>query len=210
MMRFTTKRIVGKLFHNMICEYCKREFKPKYKKYRQSKYCSIDCYKADWHNAHAEKFEKIAAQKEERQRQAEEAKARKKLLRRMLKALNKREKQMAMTKECEVCGNMFVAKHVTQKYCCDICRHKHDNRAKEKRIYQNGKPDLSISLTRLYMRDMGVCALCGKRIDFDCDSNSNDYPSIDHITPLSKGGLHTWDNVQLACRGCNSKKRDKI
>jgi 5-methylcytosine-specific restriction endonuclease McrA len=32
------------------------------------------------------------------------------------------------------------------------------------------------------------------------------YPTIDHIAPISKGGTHTWDNVGLACKRCNSLK----
>ena len=35
------------------------------------------------------------------------------------------------------------------------------------------------------------------------------YPSIDHVKPISKGGLHEWGNVQLAHFSCNSKKGDK-
>ena len=35
------------------------------------------------------------------------------------------------------------------------------------------------------------------------------YPTLDHIIPLSKGGSHTWDNVQLAHMGCNAGKCDK-
>lgn len=34
--------------------------------------------------------------------------------------------------------------------------------------------------------------------------------TIDHIIPLSKGGTHTYNNVQLAHYICNSKKSDKI
>lgn len=32
------------------------------------------------------------------------------------------------------------------------------------------------------------------------------YPTIDHIIPLSKGGLHSWNNIQLAHLSCNSSK----
>ena len=60
------------------------------------------------------------------------------------------------------------------------------------------------------MRDNGICQLCGKQIDFDWDSNSDYYPSIDHIKSIAKGGLHNWDNVQLACRKCNSIKSDSF
>ena len=36
------------------------------------------------------------------------------------------------------------------------------------------------------------------------------YPSIDHIYPVSKGGMHAWNNVQLAHRKCNTYKSDSI
>jgi 5-methylcytosine-specific restriction endonuclease McrA len=32
------------------------------------------------------------------------------------------------------------------------------------------------------------------------------YPSIDHIVPMSKGGDHVWNNVQVAHIICNSYK----
>ncbi|NET44579.1 MAG: HNH endonuclease [Okeania sp. SIO2B3] len=32
----------------------------------------------------------------------------------------------------------------------------------------------------------------------------------DHIYPFSKGGLTTWDNLQLLCISCNSKKSNKL
>ena len=31
---------------------------------------------------------------------------------------------------------------------------------------------------------------------------------IDHIVPLSKGGPHTWKNIQLVCKFCNIAKLD--
>ena len=130
----------------------------------------------------------------------------KKLKQRYYSAQNK----MNHIKYCAECGKPFMSTNIKKLCCSNKCSKRRDNRLNDKRIYRNGKPDLSISLTKLYMRDMGVCALCGKHINFDCDSNSNDYPSIDHIKPIAKGGLHSWDNVQLACRGCNSAKSDKF
>ena len=84
---------------------------------------------------------------------------------------------------------------------CDTPR-----KRREYRIRANGKPDFSINLQLLCERDHGICAICGKPVNMETDACNNEYGSIDHIIPLAKGGTHTWDNVQLAHRVCNSKK----
>ena len=38
----------------------------------------------------------------------------------------------------------------------------------------------------------------------------NNYPTIDHVIPLAKGGMHSWDNVRLAHHNCNSIKGDRL
>ena len=76
--------------------------------------------------------------------------------------------------------------------------------------------DNDITLEKLYNLADGVCALCGGICDYEdyifkgkYFIAGNKYPSIDHIVPLSKGGSHTWDNVQLAHKQCNSIKSNK-
>lgn len=34
--------------------------------------------------------------------------------------------------------------------------------------------------------------------------------TIDHVIPLSKGGLHVQENIVPACRSCNSTKKDRL
>ena len=46
----------------------------------------------------------------------------------------------------------------------------------------------------------GRCYWCGKRRK----------PTLDHVIPLSKGGLHVAENVVVSCLSCNSKKQAKI
>lgn len=48
-----------------------------------------------------------------------------------------------------------------------------------------------------------VCAHCGKK------SKVKAIFQIDHILPMSKGGLTKGDNLQLLCRTCNMRKSDK-
>lgn len=127
--------------------------------------------------------------------------------RRALQKVYDIEDRLNHERRCLNCGSWFISDH-NRRYCSERCLKQVENAKHDKRLWRNGKPDHSITLTKLYMRDGGICQICGRKIDFDCDSNSDFYPSIDHIRPLAKGGLHRWDNVQLACRICNSLKAD--
>ena len=125
-------------------------------------------------------------------------------------------------KRCLECGKEFKTYHNGNLFCGKKCRKRRNRRmwaiSKDERLRKNGKADYSITLDKLVKRDMGVCQLCGKPVDTedyqqDADGNfiaGNKYPSIDHILPISRGGVHTWDNVQLAHRYCNSLKQDQM
>ena len=116
---------------------------------------------------------------------------------------------------CIVCGT----KTINPKYCSKVCRKRAGNKQKEtnRRIkIMSQMVDKDITLESLYKRDRGLCHICGLACSWDdyiIDSNQKQcgewYPSIDHVVPLSKGGLHSWNNVKLAHRRCNSIKSDK-
>ena len=61
------------------------------------------------------------------------------------------------------------------------------------------------------------CAICGCSVDPDDVWVGEDgrkrfgrkYPTVDHIVALKNGGTDTMDNVQLACKRCNSSKGAK-
>lgn len=112
-------------------------------------------------------------------------------------------------KRCSYCGTWFFPRG-TRCYCSDQCASRADNQKRDSRLTRNGKADYSITLPRVYDRCGGICQMCGKQLTFNCDPNSDDYPSIDHIRPISKGGLHVWTNVQLLCRRCNTQKGAKF
>lgn len=57
-----------------------------------------------------------------------------------------------------------------------------------------------------------ICTSCGVKCLHPNKENYNqsNAATLDHIIPKSKGGSHTYDNVTLLCRSCNTIKSDKI
>jgi 5-methylcytosine-specific restriction endonuclease McrA len=84
-------------------------------------------------------------------------------------------------------------------------------RDKEIAIYYGNKYE-PINRRYVYMKHNYICTSCGvKCIHPNKDSyNQSNAATLDHIIPKSKGGSHTYDNVTLLCRSCNTKKSDKI
>jgi 5-methylcytosine-specific restriction endonuclease McrA len=62
----------------------------------------------------------------------------------------------------------------------------------------------------IYERDIWLCGLCSVPVDPECSWPDPMSPSLDHILPLSKGGTHTYENVQLAHLACNVSKGNRI
>lgn len=120
---------------------------------------------------------------------------------------------------CKECGDEFENNRI-KKYCSNICMEHYNNSTKKhtkrKRIIANGEVEI-ISLPRLVKRDNNICHLCGDKCDYNDkwkkDNGSTvygkNYPSVDHLIPVSKGGTETWDNVKLAHCYCNSVKSAK-
>jgi 5-methylcytosine-specific restriction endonuclease McrA len=83
-------------------------------------------------------------------------------------------------------------------------------RHKRRTLQSNGE---LIDLYELAERDQWQCKLCNKPISKDAKHYKGNPnlcgPSLDHIIPVSKGGSHTWSNVQLAHFMCNSLRGNK-
>lgn len=135
---------------------------------------------------------------------------------------------------CPCCGISFFSQYGSCVYCSEKCkrkakrerfREKNPEKYKErvKKHRNHGNRHISrakkygcdyeygITLAKVIAKDNNICQICGE----PCDRTSKEwgsagllYPSIDHIVPLSRGGSHTWDNVQLAHLICNSYKSD--
>lgn len=166
------------------------------------------CFKADIAEKKQREQKQKAKQKSELEQQRAEARERK---------AEARTKWVAeRIHACPVCGTMTT----NRKYCSTACSTKANNHRKElkrRAKLANALVDSDIEIHELFIRDNGVCHICGGQ----CDWNDKEirptgivcgdlYPSVDHVVPLAKGGLHKWNNVRLAHRICNSLKGDYI
>lgn len=75
-----------------------------------------------------------------------------------------------------------------------------ENRRRARKLAQFVAP---VDTPAIRDRDGGLCGICGQSVPVE-------QQSLDHIIPLSKGGTHEPNNVQLAHRACNSRKGAKL
>lgn len=121
---------------------------------------------------------------------------------------------------CPECGARFRSSNPHRLYCSESCRKRARWKRREKFLGSHGSHvrramrygveyDRSITLNKLIKRDGMTCYICGKTCTKDdrrWGTLGPDYPTIDHVNPLCKGGTHTWDNVRIACGECNDAK----
>lgn len=80
--------------------------------------------------------------------------------------------------------------------------------AKENRRIKEAVSELPYSFKYKIRQEFNnkLCPICNTIMGYQ---NNLSTPSIQHNKPLSKGGLHTIDNISVICRSCNASVRDK-
>ena len=73
-----------------------------------------------------------------------------------------------------------------------------------RRALRLGKAAKFIDRQEIFERDEGLCGICGESVD------RNENWELDHVIPLSRGGSHTFDNVQVSHRRCNRSKGTRL
>lgn len=132
----------------------------------------------------------------------------------------------AVEKSCEHCGGLFLV-WPPRRYCSEACQKRAANRRAAERGYKrpvteskrahrraaalrrkkaySGVPERILD-REIFERDGWLCGLCGDAVDSAVKHPDPLSPSLDHVVPLSRGGLHVRGNVQLAHLGCNLVK----
>ena len=88
-------------------------------------------------------------------------------------------------------------KRVKQKYKDTNKALHHNYQVKRKYPDAYEGTDISNSELKAWMQHNTVCVYCGSLAN-----------TIDHRVPLTKGGKHTFDNIQPTCWPCNNAKHN--
>lgn len=197
---FEVVRETRKDWFLLRCRECGHEFE---------RFVDLHC-KTECPECHRREVERRAAERMERE-------GKRALMQRLVNLL-------AYEHVCPECGVRFRSGNPKKLYCSTKCSNRAMWRRKSRRRGNQSthvarakrygvEYDRSITLNRLIERDGMTCYLCGKTCTKDDNrwgSFGPDYPTIDHVIPLSKGGTHTWDNVRVACGICNELKGDEV
>lgn len=130
-------------------------------------------------------------------------------------------------KICKLCGEIVYSKYVKLHPTCrkeyyEIKKaeykltesHKATKKAlrdKRKALQRGATIASSINPIDILERDNWRCYLCEIETPKELRGSYQDNaPEVDHVIPLSKGGLHIESNLRCSCRKCNAKKSDQI
>ena len=105
---------------------------------------------------------------------------------------------------CTWCGGPVPKDIGMRKYCSHACKvkiQKHRLRA-----MRAGSSFEDIDVGAVYERDEWCCQLCNVPVDSSLRYPDQWCATLDHEVPLSRGGSHTYSNVQLAHAICNITK----
>lgn len=120
---------------------------------------------------------------------------------------------------CEECAAVFCplygSKHGAHPLCI-VCapirkRRQHKDAKALREAVKRGAPGgTRVSDESILRRDGWRCRFCGIPTPQDLrGTNEHNAPEVDHVIPVSRGGLHEAANLQCLCRSCNGLKSNR-
>jgi 5-methylcytosine-specific restriction endonuclease McrA len=109
---------------------------------------------------------------------------------------------------CQWCGSKrFNRVHANKMFCSCKCSSKH-GKAQRRHRKKATVSEHGVNWKSAVKRFGWGCACCKTECVRPQGFNLPNEATLDHIHPIAKGGSHTWDNVQVLCRSCNTRKSD--
>lgn len=109
------------------------------------------------------------------------------------------------TTVCDGCGTEFETVRPEARWCSKECANRHwgNVRARQRgQLSEARYTDLEI-----FERDKWICHLCKKKVRRDVPRTDPEGATIDHLVPISLGGLDEPANVACSHWKCNRDKR---
>jgi 5-methylcytosine-specific restriction endonuclease McrA len=137
-------------------------------------------------------------------------------------------------KPCQVCGTpvgMAEGKAPARSYCSPKCSKAAEYLRRKARAKPAPVPCRRCGTPHIPKFRDGVCRNCqktqrtmarrvtlqravrethGDKHCFHCAAPLGGEAILDHLTPVSRGGLSTVANMRFVCQGCNSSKKDQL
>jgi endogenous inhibitor of DNA gyrase (YacG/DUF329 family) len=135
---------------------------------------------------------------------------------------------VAKEKFCKHCGKSIALDGTNRVSCSEYCKQEvlrkwakrsYEKRFKngkgqnlsrkqsyEKRAKKHGVKIVDFDPNEIFIRDNWICHVCKKKVDNETSWPSPDYPTLDHIKPMSLGGDHSPENVACCHLSCNISK----
>jgi 5-methylcytosine-specific restriction endonuclease McrA len=117
--------------------------------------------------------------------------------------------------DCDDCG-VLVAREIflspgKGRFCAACSKRRKTERYRKKTVKRQGivKPG-NVFYEEIFARDKGICYLCNEVVNPSLPRVSAGGGTIDHVIPISKGGLDTMENCKLAHWSCNNRKSNKL
>ena len=144
-----------------------------------------------------------------------------------IRAIKRIARAARVSKSCKHCGEIVYSKYVLVHPTCrkeyskikkeqyrqtdSYKQNKKAAKSKRKALERGASVAEPINPDFILERDKYRCYICGiktpKKLRGTYEDNA---PEVDHIIPLSKGGLHVESNLRCACRKCNGLKSDRV
>jgi 5-methylcytosine-specific restriction endonuclease McrA len=119
---------------------------------------------------------------------------------------------------CRGCGELFAARN-GKRYCSKLClrdvryrKHLEDATQRTNELYRLTRELAYPHESRAWRhalhriledKDGGLCAVCFEQIDLTLSGRHADGPTVEHITPRSRGGSDKLENLALSHWRCN-------
>jgi len=126
--------------------------------------------------------------------------------------VRKRKDYKPHTKQCIICNKIFITYNKRIKCCSESCSKRNERiyRNINTRIYRAKRRNYkAIDIRIVFKESTGRCQICNRKLNLKTKYPHPRSCSIDHIVPISCGGVDEYYNIQLACFKCNYEKGNR-